>query len=493
LIDGRPAQPSDVVFAIGGFTGTHSFTFTKENLGAGPHTVQIQWLVDAGGRASIGDRTLSLNYLQGQAPDLSKPFYGLQPVVGQRKVLVILWDPHRPDHPAPSKSAVENLIFGPRPSVRDYFLENSGGRFTIQNAGVLGWYPALHPWQLYWRSGPYDPANLTAGDRHRWVDVQGKYGAPGSIRYLDDDGFIGGHSHKWAEAVTTANAHFNYNQYDVDKNQLLTPDELTVLMVIPQNSPFGTQRPVVGRHLPTEQPLMVDGVRINSIVEAYIGSPPSLGVVAHELSHILLGTGDMYFSFFQPYAAGPYSLMDQSPHNPPHLDPFHKLRLGWLTPKLITSDGWYTIRSVETHHEVAILYDPIRGDDEYFIIENRWKGTSYDQFLPDQGLAIWHIMENPAIFDTLPTPPNVNGLQWNDPKWKGWSRRGIRMIRPIYGPPINWSLWDGANPQTGYNLLSVDPNPNHVTLRWADGSPSGFSIMSFPPASSQMTIYVKVN
>lgn len=75
----------------------------------------------------------------------------------------------------------------------------------------------------------------------------------------------------------------------------------------------------------------------------------------------------------------------------------------------------------------------------------------------------------------------------------GWARRGIRMIRPIYGPPINWNLWDGSNPQTGYDLLSLDTDPNHVTLKWADGTPSGFSITNIPIAGPDMTVYIKVN
>jgi M6 family metalloprotease-like protein len=464
LVDGQLANPSDVVFAQGGFTGTHSFTFTKKNLGAGSHSIKIQWLTDSGGTAHIGDRTLSLNYWQRQVPDLSKPFYSLKPVIGKRKVLVILWDPQRPSHPAPSKSAVENLICGSKPSVSDYFLENSGGRFKLECAGVLGWYDADKPADHYWKH-PNTPCT---------------------------DGFIHGHVEKWAEAIRKADQEFNYKKYDINNDNILSPDELAILIVIPQNDPFGTQRGVVGKEYPNKEPLIVDGVKINDIVEAYIGSPPSLGLVAHELSHILLGTGDMYFYFFQPYAAGPYSLMDQSPPNPSHLDPFHKLRLGWLVPKIITSDGEYKVRDVETHHEVYILYDPSRGDKEYYIIENRWSGNSYDSYLPDTGLAVWHIIEDPNIFNTLPTPPSVNSQQWNNPKWKGWARRAIRMIRPIYGPPYNNALWDGSDPQTGYDLLSVDPNPNHVTLKWADGTPSGFSIQSIPNSSSEMGVNIKV-
>jgi hypothetical protein len=236
----------------------------------------------------------------------------------------------------------------------------------------------------------------------------------------------------------------------------------------------------------------VNGVKIDEIVEAYIGSPPSIGVVAHELSHILLEAGDMYFSFFQPYAAGPYSLMDQSPSNPPHLDPFHKMKLGWVMPKIVTKSGQYEIRDIETSHEVYILYKASHGAKEYFIVENRWRGNSYDQFLPFSGFVVWHIIEDPKVYESLPVPPSVNPNDWNDPKWQGWARRAIRMIRPIYGPPYNEALWDGSSPQTGYDLLSVDPNPNHVTLRWADGTPSGFSIRAIPPSSLVMNLVIEV-
>ena len=58
LIDGQPAAPSDVVFVAGAFRGTRSFTFTANDLGAGTHNVQIEWLVDDGSTGYFGDRTL---------------------------------------------------------------------------------------------------------------------------------------------------------------------------------------------------------------------------------------------------------------------------------------------------------------------------------------------------------------------------------------------------------------------------------------------------
>ncbi|MGC8991543.1 MAG: hypothetical protein ACP5MD_15615, partial [Verrucomicrobiia bacterium] len=116
----------------------------------------------------------------------------------------------------------------------------------------------------------------------------------------------------------------------------------------------GFMRFAVGRQVPL-QDLIVDGVKVSPITEAYIGAPPSLGLVAHELAHLLFNAGDMYFYFFEPYAAGPYSLMDQSPRNPGHLDPVHKLHLGWLTPQLVTSNRWFRLRDVESSQDAAPL------------------------------------------------------------------------------------------------------------------------------------------
>ncbi|UCC97394.1 MAG: hypothetical protein JSW66_16305, partial [Phycisphaerales bacterium] len=428
----------------------------------------------------------------------------------RRRVLVILWDPHRAGHPAPSRNAIDNLICGSKPSVSDYFWENSGGRFSMECVGVLGWFNANKPASHYW--GPKDQEDLPEDrnnngllDPGEDLNSNGVLDGPDGIMQPDEDtngngkldydldgnGWISGHVEKWAEAIGKADPVFDFKAYDINHDGVLNPSELGIQIVIPQNDTFGTNRYAAGREQPWE-PLVVDGVRIEWISEAYIGSPPSAGLVAHELAHLLLGAGDMYVYYFQPYMAGPYSLMDDSPSNPPHLDPFHKLKVGWLLPRIVTSSGWYRIRNIETSSDALILYDPDRGQKEYYIIENRWRGNSYDQYLPDSGLAVWHIIEDPEVFDALPAPPNASVQQWNAPEYQGWGRRAIRMIRPIYGPPLNWSLWDGSDPSTGYDLLPLDPNPNHVTLKWVDGTPSAFSVHYFPGASPEMEVYIEV-
>ncbi|HEU5079192.1 MAG TPA: hypothetical protein VFT72_08255 [Opitutaceae bacterium] len=386
----------------------------------------------------------------------------------RRKVLAILWDPHRATDPAPTPASVESVLFGPQMSVRDYYLQASNGYFTIEKAGVLGWYDALYPAEHYW--GPTD-----TGD-------------------TNGDGWIHGHVEKWAEAIRRAGQDFNFAPFDAhpaDGN--LRPDELALLIIIPQNSPFGTNRTVVGREFPQSQPLVVGGVTFGTIAEAYIGNPPNLGVAAHELNHLLLHGADMYFTFPQPFAAGMYSLMDGT-YQGTHLDPFHKLKCGWLRPQVVLESGVYSLSDVETHYKVLILMNPARSTDEYFIVENRWRGTSYDQPMSDVGIAVWHIMENQSLYGTLPPPPGVDPMKWNDVAPNEWGRRGIRMIRPVSGPGIfdDKALWDGSDPETGYDLLSDDANPQHAMLKWGDGTPSGFALRHFSAPGATMTVTIEV-
>jgi M6 family metalloprotease-like protein len=409
---------------------------------------------------------------------LGEPFQSLQRVRTHRNVLTILWDPHSPMVQALPRATIEATLFGATNSVQDYFLENSNRYFTIENAGVLGWYDADKPMAHYWNESCANDPNDT-----------------------DGDGWLNGHVEKWAEAIRKATADFNFAAYDSNGDGVLSPSELGILIIIPSDGLFGTNRPVVGREFPTQdcahiptEPLVVDGVRIDVIAEVYIGNPANLGVAAHELSHLLLGHDDMYFNFFNSAAAGDYSLMDRT-YKTTHLDPFAKLKLGWVRPKIIFRGDLYSLHNVEEGHDVWVLFDPTRSTDEYFIVENRWGGQSYDQQMADNGgLAVWHIMENPAVYGTVAPPPFVNPADWAMVSPGAWGRRAIRMIRPVLTPPFDDSraLWDGAQPGVDYDLLSSDPDPNHAVLRWADGSPSGFSLRAISAAGAQMEATIEV-
>lgn len=400
-------------------------------------------------------------------PDFSKPFFGCDAARGERRIVNILWDPHRPDHPAQSKEAIESLFMGRDRSVRGYFLENSGGRCLVETVAFLGWYDALKSADHYW--GPVDD-----GDQ-------------------DGDGWISGHTEKWAEAIRMADREFDFAAYDQNGDQVLDPTELGVHIVIPQNDTFGTNRQPAGRQHPQWEPLVVDGVRIPVIAESYIGAPPNLEVTVHELAHLLFAAPDEYFGFAYPWAAGPFSLMDW--HGAcGHLDPLMKLRLGWVRPRFVTEPGRYTLRAVERHHEVIVLYDPSRSTSEYFVLENRWPEGTYERALPDAGLAVWHIVDDPAILGSLPPPRGCDPAQWATIPGDDWGRRALRLIRPVTIPRRDdaKALWDGSDPETGYDLLPVASRAGRTALAWADGTPSGFSVRDISPAGPRMSFWIGI-
>lgn len=450
---------------------------------------------------------------------VGRPFASLKRMRNiRRKVLTILWDPKRPGHPAPPADEVEAKLFG-ADSVRSYFNENSNSYFTIEKAGVKGWYTAKyngactkqnricadHYWQADQEDLPEDRNSNGVLDAGEDLNGNGKLDGPdgllqadedrnknGKLDYdLNGDGWIYGAHEKWAEAIRAAAAEPNFHlaDYDANRNGILEPSELAIIVVIPQNSDYGTVRVPPGREAPNWEALKVDGVIIPKIMEWY-AVPASTGLPAHELSHLLLDHGDMYIDsrptahgFTSVYAPGTYSLMDQT-YFKTHLDPIAKLKFGWLRPKIIFRSGLYKLDAVATSHKVWILMDPARGADEYFIVENRWRGSgSYELNLNDQGLAVWHVMERPDVYGSIAAPPGVTQVLWDSKvSPTDWTRRAIRLLRPA---PLFGSireLWD----ESEYDLLSSDPDPEHMTLRWADGTPSGFSLRSISAAGATM-------
>jgi len=135
------------------------------------------------------------------------------------------------------------------------------------------------------------------------------------------------------------------------------------------------------------------------------------------------------------------------------------------------------------------LYNTKRpfAQSEYFLIENRWPGNSYDEQLPDRGLAIWHVIEDPSkqipqqALDILQNDKHEVARQyWTN---ANKTRRGVRLIRPFLDDTHSdhRDLWDGS-----------EINQNRVSLKWADGTASGFSIRDISSAGSTMTVYIDV-
>jgi M6 family metalloprotease-like protein len=415
---------------------------------------------------------------------------GLRVTTGTRNILTILFNPHVTAHdvnPAdpdisemtmPNKTDVERALFsgtsggGLKANVRDFYTENTFGRLTLNNAGVLPTDSRQY----------YEPPSGRAG-KHYWD--------PSKHSLCSNDGWISGHDERVADAIRAAAVDFDFKKYDTNNDGILTPEELSIIIVAPgKGGAWGDVRPAYGGYSQpfpcasaTAKTLAVDGVTISNQfgagrLEWFAPAPPSgqleLGLPAHELAHFLTGIPDLYYSDKSKswkYDATIFSRMSAecTACSITHFDPWLKLKAGWLNYMIGTPSGTYTLRNVENYAETVILYDPARGPDEYFILEYRRPGTSYDNGrpygggsgLPNAGVAMWHIIENPTLQAKMNPPAGADN----------YYRKGVLMVRAAGGVTTSGASLifnDESALGTTYNMPAY--------LYWSDGS-LAFTVM----------------
>jgi M6 family metalloprotease-like protein len=428
---------------------------------------------------------------------VSEPFETLRARSGSRKTLTILWNP---ETNAGNCGAVPNCktcdpaqigtgvgLKFPKQSADDmmarvtaYFRENSGGLLTVDNAATIGWFTSL-------RHGAH------------YAEEHG----PGKC----EDGWSlagGGDVEKLAEAVRQADAGFDFRRFDTNNDKTLSADELTVIVMIPgATADRGAVRPVVAEN---NAALVVDGVTIREVIEITVGSSgvPHLGTVARELSRHVLGHVDMSWGspFPRPASAlGALALMD-GVEAQGHLDAFIKLKLGWVRPRMIWNPGEYRLNDVETRHSVRVLLHPTRGTGEFFLFENRFRGTTFDKGLPADGLAVYHVLQDPIARQNARPPFYVSAADWGRVGVADWGHRAVRLIPPVSnrgyvsdgGPSVPYndaqSLW---RQDAGYELGPFPSSRGRAWLRWAEGTAStnpGVAIRSISAAGPEMQFTV---
>lgn len=440
--------------------------------------------------------------------DFQQPFYGLSQQgtdthPKEVPLIVIAWEPRGKGEPPLSAPLLEDLFFGATDSVAHWFEENSQGCYRLvphPTHPVIGPFVSVYDWPFYWRGDPKYVRKLLCGDPNLFCDAwqQNPYKVPppvndshryvdqnGNVRYLDDDGYIGGHTHSWAEAIRAAANQIHFGVFDRDGNGNLSTDECLVVIVKAQASNFGTRRSVSGSDVPRTD-LVVDGVSIKVVCELYAAPPhgqDDLAVAIEEVLHLAANLADQYPDgnhrrVDDPGRPGQLALTDAG-HRPVHIDPYHKLKWGWLNPQLADHSGRYTLHDAATTGDALILYSPYFATNEFFILENRWSGSSYDCFRDNnrhEGLALWHCIQDPQLS--------------ND-----WARRAVHLRRADprldANGHIRWhlTLFDGSDSARGYDLHD-DSYPQN--LRFRDRMPSRIRIRNISHAGPTMTIDVEV-
>lgn len=422
VVDGRIAQPGLVeVIRRDSRWRAQSFSFALKNLAPGLHDLKVQAMADAFSTAYVGDRFWRLIHKRRSGSEFAQPFLHTsqtytQAPIGRRSFapLVICFDPVRPEHPAPSFAELRDAHDGQDGgvSVRGWFAENSGGRLTMATPTYVGcadgsWStaPLAHQGDWYWENQAWDTM--------------------------------------FKEALLSADAQVDYHALDRNRDGQLTPDEVVIEMVHPQNVPDGFGR---------STSVAVDGISAPLTVhfsQLYASASPdrrreNVGIASHEMAHLTLHAEDLY-GCASSTAPGAFSMM--SARNVTHLDPWHKLHSGFVAPALVEMGSWSTrtvaMGPVETGRQALLLYDLSRGDREYFIVENRVPSTVMHDDPGAGGVVVWHLFDDPALAQEFPPPGGASC---------SWDRNSVRKERVLR------FLGDSDD------------------LVWADGTPAGIRV-----------------
>ncbi len=150
-------------------------------------------------------------------------------------------------------------------------------------------------------------------------------------------------------------------------------------------------------------------------LSAYDFQPDDLGCFCHEMAHIL-GIPELYCPDFtsdsQNFSPvlGYLCLMGVGSYTdkgkiPTHMGAWCKKRLGWVEPVILSGKPKEYPIPVVTDQAKKIYKFEIKNTNgkEYYLIENR-EQKGFDQYIPANGLLIWHIDENQCVGDF----PNSN-------------------------------------------------------------------------------------
>ena len=303
-------------------------------------------------------------YIPRMTETLAPPLAG--PAIGTQEIVVILIEfqdvTHNPTH---GKAYFDDLLFSASNpnSMYNYYYEASYGQMSIFGT-ITGWYRSNHNMSYYGADGD-EADNLN-----------------GSVYELA------------REAIILADAAgFDFSRYDKDRDGYV--DHIIVVHAGPAQETGGRSygpNAIWSHHwsiLPHER---IDGVRASYYCMVAESSP--IGTVAHEYGHDL-GLPDLYDTDGSSAGIGYWGIMGlgawiASGDVPSHFCAWSKVFLGWVEPREIAADDIdVALGCVKSGNVNTIVKIPLTPD-EYFLVESRCK-TGFDQYLPGDGVLIWHI------------------------------------------------------------------------------------------------------
>ena len=240
------------------------------------------------------------------------------------------------------------------------------------------------------------PARCGRGVSGSGGPTAGWYRAPQPKSYYTDANYGFGGYPKNAqklveEAIALADPNVDFSLYDNDGDGVV--DALVVICAGSGAEQTGNVNDIWS-HKWSITPQVRDGVTI----DRYFMAPEDgrVGVMSHELGHLLMGWPDLYDTDYSSAGTGAWDLMAGGSWNgggdkPAHPTSWCKTRVQWVNPTVL----WNVTQSVNIppYATSAVAYKlPIgsAASQEYFLVSNRQK-AGFDGAMPGEGMIIEHI------------------------------------------------------------------------------------------------------
>lgn len=335
---------------------------------------------------------------------------------GHRPLLVILANFAGARVFAHDANFYDNFVFNffAQPGLNNYFMEVSDGRFFWSRGGtVTASLPSLMLFSNFTASLPQ--------------------GAPLDQLYASN-----------IIHQTMLQSSFNFAGYDDNNDGTISQHELQIVIISNDGDYSGANR-WAGCIRPGGSTRTVCAGSV-----ALLNHQTDFATFCHEFSHSL-GTKDLYGVWAQECLSEKVTLMSCTIAGPEvpdiyHLDPWHKLQLGWVEPRIfsITAGGYATVPAAQVIDTLTplLLHDPAEGPGEFFMLEyrarNRSAGALNDSHTSGDGLAIWRVKQEPNHEPSLVLRQDAGNL----PAQTGWrwcpKCRGLHHIgnpaAPTYRP-----------------------------------------------------------
>ncbi|MDJ0782107.1 MAG: M6 family metalloprotease domain-containing protein [Desulfosarcinaceae bacterium] len=324
--------------------------------------------------------------------------------------------------------------FGNNGSVRDYFQDNSRGRLTYTNQ-VTAYFTAAHNRSYY--SDPSQPYGKRARELIREA-----------LNHLKAQGY------NFSQLTSDANGYiYALNVFYVGPTVNNWAKGLW-----PHASSLGTPFDAGG------------GKKFNDYQITNMGSELTLRTFCHENGHMICDFPDLYDYGGESAGVGHFCLMcyGGSNKNPVQVCAYLKNEAGW-TSKLTTLTPGITVTLNAADNDFCIYP---KSASEYFIIENRQK-SARDTFLPDAGLAIWHVDETASNDNEQMTPAKHYecSLIQADNRFDLEGNANGGDAEDLYAAPDKVAFSDSTSPDS----------------KWWDGSNSGLNIAQISASGTTMT------